>query len=53
MAIKDVELEKEVLRMMLELEKKIDYIAPTSLRHRLSDKLVDMRMTLLKFDQEG
>ena len=51
MAIHDIELEKALLHMMLELEKKIDYVAPTSLRQDLSEQLVRMRMKLINFDQ--
>lgn len=52
MAIKNVQLEKELLSMILALEKKIDYIAETPLRHELSAKLVDMRMALINYTTE-
>jgi hypothetical protein len=44
--MKDRALRRELLNMLIELEKKIDYIAETPLRHELSEKLVAMRITL-------
>ena len=51
MSIKDINLEKKLLSMMLKLERKIDHISPTPLRQELSAKLVNMRITLIRFDQ--
>ena len=49
--MKDKELERKLLNMMLKLERKIDCIAPTELRHLLSAQLVSMRIDLKEYKQ--
>jgi len=50
--IKDKKLEDTLLAKMYDLEKKIDFIAPTDLRKQLNEMLVNMRAELVNYKQE-
>ncbi len=51
MSITDRKLETKLRKQMSKLERSIDAIAPTPLRHEMSEYLTNMRITLTKFDQ--
>lgn len=46
----DKELQKHLLKMILTLEIKFDEIAETPLRHSLSEQIINIRKTILKFE---
>lgn len=52
MSLKDKNLEDRLLHVIKILEREIDCIGPTPLRHEMNEKVVTLRKTLLEFDQE-
>jgi len=50
--IKDTELERKLNKTTDKLERLIDYIGPTPLRHALNEKIVDIRLQLRNYRQE-
>jgi hypothetical protein len=52
MGINDKELEHRLFKSLKRLEKKVDNIGPTPVRHKLSELIVEMRKVLSEFDQE-
>lgn len=50
-SLKDRDLEAALFARFRELEQTIDQIGPTSLRHKLSELLVQMRAEIWAFDQ--
>ena len=52
MSIHDRDLEQSLLSELGVLERLIDYVGPTPLRHRMNELIVDARVTLLNFDQD-
>lgn len=53
MSLKDQILEQYINNKLTDLEKTIDSIAPTPVRHRLSELIVEMRRTMKDFDQSN
>lgn len=51
--IHDKLLEKKLLEYLKKLERLNDEVGPTPLRHKLSEKIVEMRMAIRNFDQEA
>ena len=51
MALKDKKLERIITETLYVLERQIDAIGPTPLRHKLSELVVEARMQLRSFDQ--
>lgn len=49
----DKQLEKLLNKQIDNLERKIDWIGPTPLRHKMSEQAVGMRLTLRDFDQNA
>jgi hypothetical protein len=45
--MKDRALRRELLNMLIELEKKMDHLAETPLRHELSERLAAMRIRFM------
>ena len=51
MALRNKELEEKLMYRLWLLERDIDYIAPTPLRHAMSEQLVNMRKTLTEYEE--
>lgn len=52
MSLHDKKLELNLLRLIQNLEHKIDCVGPTPLRHKLSELAVEMRLQIRQFDQD-
>lgn len=50
--IHDKNLEHSLNQMIDALERKIDNIGPTRLRHNMSEQVVNLRITLKTFNQD-
>lgn len=50
-SLSDTKLEASLFRQLHHLELSVDSIAPTPLRHRLSELIVQMRAEIWSFDQ--
>ncbi len=51
-SLKDYALEQQLFEHLLRLEELIDAIGPTSLRHKMSEQLVDMRASIWAFEEQ-
>lgn len=51
MPLNDKDLDKKLHKMIDKLERLVDEIGPTPLRHLLSEHVVAMRMAIRRFDQ--
>jgi hypothetical protein len=50
-SLRDRQLESKLFKQLDQLERTVDYIGPTPLRHRLSELIVEMRREIWTFDQ--
>ena len=50
-SLHDTRLEREIFSKLAVLERTIDAIGPTPLRHKLSELIVEMRYEIWSFDQ--
>lgn len=53
MGLSDKQMETKIFEALSKLERTIDAVGPTPVRHRLSELIVEMRETIWGFDQEG